>query len=123
MKKLAELFAVAVFIVAFAMPVFAVTDESTEVPKNSWEYDAVAQLAAKGYFTDYPGGLGEELIVRGDVASMLASALPVDMALVSKEDVEMLEMLVDEFRDELSNHGVKSIRALDDVDKRNPTWK
>jgi hypothetical protein len=111
MRKLVELFTVAVFIVAFAAPVFAAS-ESMEAPivSDSWEYNAVAQLAAKGYFKDYAGGA----ITRGDVASMLANALPVEMAQVSEEDADVLERLVEEFRPELSYLGV-GVNALDDV--------
>ena len=115
MKKLAELFTIAAFIIAFATPVLAVSNQAMEVPADSLEYEAVVQLAAKGYFTDYPEGLdGRPSITRGDVASMLASALPVDLTQVSAEDEEMLEMLVEEVIEELAFLGVR-VRALDDV--------
>jgi hypothetical protein len=114
MKKLAEFFTVVVFIIAFATSAFAASNESMEVPTGSWEYNAVAQLAAKGYFTDYADGLGGKSITRGDVASLLASALPVDMTQVSKEDAQLLERLVEEVRPELSFLGV-GVNALDDV--------
>jgi hypothetical protein len=114
MKKLAEFLTVAVFIVAFAIPVFAAGNESMGIPTDSWEYDALAQLSAKGYFTDYPGGLGGKSITREEVASMLASALPVDLTQTSEEDVDTLERLVEEFRPELSYLGV-GVNALDDV--------
>jgi hypothetical protein len=111
MKRFAELFTVVVFIVAFVIPVFAASDESMEVPTGSWEYGAIEQLAAKGYFPDYSG----KPTNRGEAASMLASALPVDMTQVSEEDVDMLERLVEEFRAELAYQGV-IVNALDDVD-------
>ena len=114
MKNLVKLFTALVFISAFAAPVFAATNELMEIPIGSWEYNAVDQLAAKGYFTDYQGGLSGKSITRGEVASMLASALPVDMTQVSKEDADMLEKLVDEVRPELSSLGV-GVSALDDV--------
>jgi hypothetical protein len=114
MKKLAKLFTVVVFMIAFAAPVFAASNEFVEVPAGSWAYDAVARLAAKGYFADYPDGLGGKPITRGEVASLLASALPVDMTQVSEEDADMLEKLVDEVRPELSFLGV-GVGALDDV--------
>jgi hypothetical protein len=122
MKKLAELFTVIVFVIAFAIPVFAASDESVDLTTGSWQYDAAARLADKGYFTDYPAGLGGLPIARDSVASMLARLLPVDMTQVSAEDADLLERLVDEFRAELSNYGVIEVRALDDVDTVNPTW-
>ena|GEM_PF-5241210 len=123
MKKLAKLFTVVVFIIAFATPVFAVSNEPVEVPADSWEYKAVAQLAAKGYFTEYPDGLNGNPITRDEVGAMIESALPVDMDKLSAEDADMLEMLVVEFRTELTEHGVKHVRSLADVDKINPTWR
>jgi hypothetical protein len=48
MKKLAELFTVIVFVIAFAIPVFAASDESNNLTAGSWQYDAVARLADKG---------------------------------------------------------------------------
>jgi hypothetical protein len=123
MKKFAELFIVMLFVVAFAIPVFATSDdESINLTAGSWQYDAVARLADKGHFTDYPAGLGGLPIERDSVASMLAGLLPVDMTQVSAEDADLLERLVDEFRSELSNYGVIEVRALDDVDKLNPAW-
>ncbi|MCL2165381.1 MAG: S-layer homology domain-containing protein [Oscillospiraceae bacterium] len=123
MKKLAELFTVVVFIIAFAAPLFAVSNEPVEVPAGSWEYDAIAQLAAKGFFADYPDGLGGAPITRDEVGAILESVLPVDVDQISAEDAQILELLVEEFGDELTDHGVKHIRSLGDVDKINPTWR
>lgn len=103
-----------VFVTAFAVSAFAASNEFTEIPAGSWEYSAAARLAAKGYFRDYPDGLGGKPIPRGAVASMLASALPVDMTRVSKEEADMLEKLVEEVRPELTDLGV-GVNALDDV--------
>jgi hypothetical protein len=123
MQKLAELFTAAVFVVTFAIPVFAASEEYINLTIGSWQYDAVARLADKGYFTDYPAGLDGLPIARDSVASMLARLLPVDMTQVSAEDAALLEGLVDEFRAELSNYGVIEVRALDDVDMVNPRWR
>jgi hypothetical protein len=114
MKKLTELLAVVVFIIVFATPVFAASNESVEIQADSWAYEAAAQLAAKGYFADYPEGLSGKAITRGDVAAMLVSALPADLTKVGEEDAEMLERLVDEVRPELATLGV-GVAALDDV--------
>ena len=110
MKKLAELFTVAVLIIAFVAPVFAVTNSNTEaVPADSWEYDALTQIASA---EDYPDGLGA--ISRADAAVIIANALPLDMETASGEEVVTLQNLVDEFRQELAYIGV-IVNALDDI--------
>jgi serpin B len=99
----------AAVLVAFIAPVFAATNPFMDVPESHWAYNAMAQLAARGVLSGYPGDAfkGGQLMIRYEIASTLARGLAhVDYDKASKADVEMLKRLVVEFADELSTIGV-----------------
>lgn len=95
----------------------AYTNPFTDVPLNSWAYDAVAQLSARGVVSGYADGTykGNQPMTRYEFASAVARALAkVDLEKASKQDIELLKKLVVEFKDELDALGVK----VDQLDKR-----
>jgi len=109
MKKILVAF---VLVLALAIP--ALANPFVDVPLNHWAYDAVQTLAAKGVVIGYPDGTfgGNRALTRYEFAQAIARALAymeqyVDEAgLATKEDIAMLEKLIQEFADELKNLGV-----------------
>ena len=103
--------------VAFAAPAFAASNPFADVPAGHWSYDAVALLASRGVVSGYPDGQykGGQLATRYEMASIVARALVyVDEGKASKEDVELVQKLVAEYKNELDALGVK----VADLDKR-----
>ena len=103
--------------VAFVAPAFAASNPFADVPAGHWSYDAVALLASRGVVSGYPDGQykGGQLATRYEMASIVARALVyVDEGKASKEDVELVQKLVAEFKNELEALGVK----VADLDKR-----
>lgn len=109
-----------------AIPVLA--QAPTDVPKGHWAYDAVADLVSKGYLEGYPDGsfLGQRTLTRYEFATVIkrivdhlegeiakaAQGKPTGTTTtpgttqqipsgVSKEDLEKLSKLIDEFKPEL----------------------
>jgi len=112
MRKLAELLIVAILIIAIAVPVFAEANRHTKiVPMNSWEYSALVQLASAKGCTEQLAG---KPITRSNAAGIIASALPLDLAKASRLEVETLERLTEEFKEELGHIGI-IVNALDDI--------
>ena len=101
-----------VLVLALAIP--ALANPFVDVPLNHWAYDAVQTLAAKGVVIGYPDGTfgGNRALTRYEFAMAIARAIGymeqyVDEAgLATKEDIAMLEKLIQEFADELKNLGV-----------------
>jgi hypothetical protein len=111
MKRIALLLLVAFATMAFANPF-------SDVKFNSWAYDAVTKLAAKGIITGYPDGTfkGNKPVTRYDMAVMIArlmEKMPTMKTKMSKGDMDSVQKLVVEFADELSLLGVK-VTALED---------
>lgn len=108
-----------------------------DVPANHWAYDSISKLAAKGFITGYPDGkfLGDRTMTRYEMACIVARCLDqVDKALpvksetpaavtstapaassepavaapeVTKEDLEAVNKLVQEFKVELAVMGTR----------------
>ena len=101
-----------VLVLALAIP--ALANPFVDVPLNHWAYDAVQTLAAKGVVIGYPDGTfgGNRALTRYEFAQAIARAIGyleqyVDEAgLATKDDIAMLEKLIQEFADELKNLGV-----------------
>lgn len=72
----------------------------SDVPANSWAYDAVNKLAAEGIIDGYPNGTfgGDRLMTRYEMAQIVAKA----MAKGANVD-----RLAAEFADELDSLGVR----------------
>ncbi len=110
------------FFVASAKPVEASVDPFAAVPLNHWAYDAIGQLVSCGIFSGYPDELyrSKQPITRYEMASALARAISVlDMTKASKQEGEMLRLIIIEFKDELVAFGVN----VDQLDKRKAAIK
>jgi hypothetical protein len=106
-----------VILTAFAAPAFAAVDPFMDMPASHWAYDAMAQLAAHGLVSGYPGGSfkGAQPATRYEIASIIARSLAlVDLDKASKQDMEMLKRLAVEFSGELSTLDVR----VDGLDTR-----
>ena len=116
MKKL---FVALVLVLALAIP--ALANPFVDVPLNHWAYDAVQSLAAKGVVIGYPDGTfgGNRALTRYEFAQAIARAIGYmeqyvnEAGLATKEDIAMLEKLIQEFADELKNLGV----TVEDIKK------
>lgn len=87
---------------------FAAANPFSDVPADSWAYDAVTQLAADGIIDGYPDGTfrGQRDITRYEMAQMVAKAVArEDQA--NAADKAMIDKLAAEFSNELNNLGVR----------------
>jgi hypothetical protein len=86
---------------------FAAANPFSDVPSDSWAYDAVSQLAKDGVVEDYGDGTyrGQATITRYEMAQVVAKAMA--KTDVSKADKAILDKLAAEFADELNNLGVR----------------
>ena len=85
----------------------AAANPFTDVPKNHWAYDAVAELAEDGIIEGYGDDTfrGDRNITRYEMAQMVARAMAKkDLAI---KDKALLDRLEAEFSDELSSLGVR----------------
>jgi len=96
-----------------------------DVPQTHWAYDAVQQLAQRGYFTGYPDGTfaGKKALVRYEFAVAIQRILQdtqrhINAGGVDVRDVVLLQKLVQEFSDEFTMLGadvplvVRNLEAL-----------
>ena len=89
---------------------FASVNPFVDLPSGHWAVSSVKYLSARGLVVGYPDGTfkGDQPSTRYEVASIVARTLKeVDLTKVSKNDLEMLNKLVVEFKDELDALGVK----------------
>lgn len=79
----------------------------TDVPKDSWTYDAVSQLAQDGIIDGYTDGSykGQQNITRYEMAQIVAKAMT--KTNLDKADKVVVDKLAVEFTDELDNLGVR----------------
>ncbi|MHB9038101.1 MAG: S-layer homology domain-containing protein [Armatimonadota bacterium] len=100
-----------------------------DVPRGHWAYDAVNELAGKGYVPGYPNGdfLGDRTLTRYEFATIVARILEgVNEKLaakltVSAQDLDKITKLAEEFKVELTVIGTKlgSVEAaVTDLDKK-----
>ncbi len=86
---------------------FAATNPFSDVPSDSWAYDAVSTLSADGIIDGYPDGTyqGKNTMTRYEMAQIVARAMAkTDM---DKADRAIVDKLAAEFADELDNLGVR----------------
>lgn len=78
----------------------------SDVPQDSWAYDAVAQLAADGIVEGYGDGTfkGDRAITRFEMAQITAKAMAKNPA---GADKALVDKLAAEFGEELKNLGVR----------------
>ena len=90
-----------------ASATFAASNPFTDVPKNHWAYDAVAELANDGVVEGYGDGTfrGDRNITRYEMAQMVARAMTKKDLTI--KDKALLDRLEAEFADELASLGVR----------------
>ena len=92
----------------------------TDVPQDSWAYEAVTQLAKDGVIDGYTDGTykGQEKMTRYEMAQIVARAMA--KTDLDKADKAVVDKLAVEFADELDNLGVR----VSELEKKsdNVTW-
>jgi hypothetical protein len=103
-------------VVGAASTTFAAANPFSDVPSDSWAYDAVSQLAQDGVVEGYGDGTyrGQTTITRYEMAQMVAKAMA--KSDVSKADKAIIDKLAAEFADELNNLGVRVSNLESKVD-------
>ena len=106
-------------VVGAASTAFAASNPFTDVPADSWAYDAVATLSADGVIDGYPDGSykGQNTMTRYEMAQIVARAMA--KTDVSKADKALVDKLAAEFADELDNLGVR----VADLEKKSDNVK
>lgn len=112
-RKMTSAFAVAAMMgvaTAFAVNPFS------DVPSDSWAYQAVDQLATAGIINGYPDGTfkGQNNITRYEMAQMIAKGMA-NQDRANAEQQAMLNRLADEFSNELNTLGVRVAKLEDQV--------
>ncbi|MBR2143362.1 putative porin [Anaerovibrio sp.] len=112
-------------IIGAASTSFAAVNPFSDVPADHWAYDAVSQLQEDGVVNGYVDGTfrGNQLMTRYEMAQIVAKAMAKQKNngfSGAKTDKAMVDKLMVEFKDELTNLGVR----LDDIEKRldNVIW-
>ncbi len=94
-------------VIGAASTTFAAANPFSDVPRDSWAYDAVTKLAKDGVINGYGDGTfrGDTNITRYEMAQMVAKAMAKDG--VSAADKATIDKLAAEFADELNTLGVR----------------
>ncbi len=106
-------------VVGAASTTFAAANPFSDVPADSWAYDAVSTLAADGVIDGYPNGTyqGQNTMTRYEMAQIVARAMA--KTDVDKADKALVDKLAAEFADELDNLGVR----VADLEKKSDNVK
>ena len=111
----------AALVVGAASTTFAAANPFSDVPSDSWAYDAVSTLAADGVIDGYPDGTyqGNNTMTRYEMAQIVARAMA--KTDIDKADKAIVDKLAAEFAEELDNLGVR----VADLEKKsdNMIWK
>ena len=109
----------AVLVVGAASTTFAAANPFSDVPADSWAYDAVATLAADGVVDGYPDGTykGQNTMTRYEMAQIIARAMA--KTDLEKADKALVDKLAAEFAEELDNLGVR----VADLEKKSDNVK
>lgn len=112
-KKLLKAAITTALTVAFAVPAFA--NPFSDVPVNSWAYDAVNKLAQAGIVDGYNDGTfrGDKTMTRYEMAQIVAKAMNKSLNADQKATVDKLSK---EFATELNTLGVKVEGLQNQVD-------
>ena len=120
-KKLITSAITASLMMGIASTSFAATNPFSDVPADSWAYDAVTTLANDGVIDGYPDGTyqGQNTMTRYEMAQIVARAMA--RTDLEKADKAIVDKLAVEFADELDNLGVR----VADLEKKsdNMKWK
>ena len=110
----------AALVVGAASTTFAAANPFSDVPADSWAYDAVSTLAADGVIDGYPDGTykGQNTMTRYEMAQIVARAMA--KTDIDKADKALVDKLAAEFAEELLKNSITSVFALL-TSKRNPT--
>lgn len=97
----------AALVVGAASTTFAAANPFSDVPADSWAYDAVSTLAADGVIDGYPDGTykGQNTMTRYEMAQIVARAMA--KTDLEKADKALVDKLAAEFAEELDNLGVR----------------
>lgn len=123
MKKVILGILILSFILSFSS--FILAADFPDLPEGHWSYEAVLQLARKGFVEGYPDGLfkGDKPASRYEMALVVARVISkVEQGLTQleakdRETVELINRLMSEFRTELKSMGIK-ISKIEDVIKK-----
>lgn len=100
---------------------FAATNPFSDVPADSWAYNAITTLADDGVIDGYPNGTyqGQNTMTRYEMAQIVARAMA--KTDLEKADKAIVDKLAAEFAEELDNLGVR----VADLEKKsdNIKWK
>ena len=109
----------AALVVGAASTTFAANNPFSDVPADSWAYDAVSTLAADGVIDGYPDGTyqGQNTMTRYEMAQIVARAMA--KTDLEKADKALVDKLAAEFADELDNLGVR----VADLEKKSDNVK
>ncbi len=119
-----------IIIVLFFIKSFAQEEQTfKDVPPDHWAYDAIEELAKKGYLDGYPDGTfrGRNWVNRYDLALLAAKIvskleeLETAGGLISPEDVKKIKFLINNFQNELKqmNINVKKLQeTINRMDER-----
>ena len=109
----------AALVVGTASTTFAASNPFSDVPADSWAYDAVATLAADGVIDGYPDGTyqGQNTMTRYEMAQIVARAMA--KTDIDKADKALVDKLAAEFAEELDNLGVR----VADLEKKSDNVK
>lgn len=94
-------------VVGAASTTFAAANPFSDVPADSWAYNAVATLARDGVVNGFPNGTfqGQKNMTRYEMAQIVAKAMAYEN--MTKADKALVDKLAVEFAQELNNLGVK----------------
>ena len=97
----------------------AASNPFSDVPQDSWAYDAVATLAADGVIDGFPDGTyqGNKTMTRYEMAQIVARAMAKED--LQKADKVIVDKLAAEFAEELDNLGVR----VADLEKKSDNVK
>ncbi|WP_296895949.1 putative porin [uncultured Megamonas sp.] len=110
----------AALVIGAASTTFAASNPFSDVPADSWAYDAVTTLANDGVIDGYPDGTyqGQNTMTRYEMAQIVARAMA--KTDLEKADKALVDKLAAEFAEELDNLGVR----VADLEKKsdNVVW-
>ena len=94
-------------VIGAASTTFAAANPFSDVPSDSWAYDAVSKLAADGIINGEGNGTfdGSRTMTRYEMAQIVAKAMT--KTDIDKADKALVDKLAAEFSEELDNLGVR----------------
>lgn len=118
-----------IIILSFSLPLPALADPFSDVPHDHWSFEAVQSLEEKGLLEGYPDGvfLGDRPVTRYEMAMIVARVMvkveqlqasvpqQPDFSLYATEaDMEIINKLLKEYKNELTGTGV-TVNNMEDT--------